>query len=426
MPQHLVIVGNGIAGATAARHARKADPAARITMISEEGLQPFSRTALMYVYMGTLTREHTELYPERFWTDNRIDRVLDRAVSLDTDAHTLTLADGGALGYDRLLVATGARTAVPPWPGADLPGVQGLVHWQDLDRLEAATPTARRGVVIGGGLIGVEFAEMLTVRGIPTTFLVRDDLYLGASFTRPESDLIEAAIRAHGVDLRMSTEAERFEGGARPGRPGQAVETVVLTDGERLQADVVGVGTGVRANHEWLGDAVETDGGVLVDLEMRTSAPDVFAAGDVAVLRDPPEGVAARQPIWYRARLQGALAGLGMTGHARAFAPGVFYNSAKFFDLEWQTYGAAGGADPAPGSGDWFWQGDARVSSGRSLRIRHDADGRVLGVNALGVRLRQETCARWIAEGWSVDRAVGDLRAARFDPEFSSAPYLAA
>ena len=417
---HHVLIGNGIAAVTAARHIRKADAEARVTMVSEERLQPFSRTALMYIYMGSLTAEQTELYPERFWADNRIERVLDRAEALDPAARTVTLRGGGAMPYDRLLVATGSRTFVPPWPGADLDGVQGLVTMQDLDRLEADTPRLRRAVVIGGGLIGVELAEMLTVRGVPATFLVREARYLPAAFVEAESALIETEIRRHGVDLRMGAEAEAFSGGA-DGR----VASLELKGGEALPTDLVGVATGVRANAEWLGDAVEVDGGVLVDAEMRTSAPGVWAAGDVAVLRDPPAGVPARRPIWYRARLQGALAGLGMAGRPRAFAPGVFYNSAKFFDLEWQTYGDAGGADVPDGADDWFWQGAARTGTGRSVRIRH-RDGRVVGVNALGVRLRQETCARWIAEGWPLDRALRDLRAARFDPELTSAPFVTA
>ncbi|MGB3543932.1 MAG: hypothetical protein WBA11_13510, partial [Rubrivirga sp.] len=113
---------------------------------------------------------------------------------------------------------------------------------------------------------------------------------------------------------------------------------------------------------------------------------------------------------WYTARLQGAVAGLGMAGRPRAYAPDVFFNSAKFFDLEWQTYGQIA----APGQ-DWEWS-DGR----RSVRIRHDGAA-VLGVNGLGVRLRQETCSRWIAQKWSLEDAVADLEAARFDPEFTPA-----
>lgn len=398
---HIVIVGNGIAGVTAARHARKASPEARITLLSGETREPFARTALMYVYMGVLTRRHTWLYEERFWAENRIDRVLDQARGLDPDRRVLHL-DGGDLAYDRLLIATGSRPAVPPWPGVSLSGVQGLYHWADLDRLEAATPDARRAVVVGGGLIGVELAEMLTVRGLDVTFLVREPRYLPRAFSETESALVADAIRQHGVDLRFEREVVSIEGADR-------AEAVVTTGGDRLAADLVGVGTGVRANVDWLGDAVETNAGVLVDAEMRTSAADVWAAGDCAELRNPPEGVRAREPIWYTARLQGAVAGVGLAGRPRPYAPGVFFNSAKFFDLEWQVYGQSG----ADGE-DWEWT-DGR----RSLRIRH-AEDRVLGVSALGARLRQETCTAWIAEGWSLRRALSDLDAARFDAEFTA------
>ena len=397
---HIVIVGNGIAGVTAARHVRKASAEARITMVSGETWEPYSRTALMYVYMGALTQSHTWLYEERFWAENRIDRVQDWARGIDTEAHRLAL-DDGALDYDRLLIATGSRPALPPWPGVDLPGVQGLYHLADLGRMERDTDGITHAVVVGGGLIGVELAEMLRTRGIDVTFLVREPRYLVKAFSETESALVEAEIRRHGVDLRLGAEVDRVEGDAR-------VSAVVTTEGDTLPAQFVGVGTGVRPNVDWVGAAAEVDRGVLVDRQLATSAPNVWAAGDCAQLREPPTGVLALQPIWYTARMQGATAGLAMAGHPRDYDPGVFFNSAKFFDLEWQVYGACGG----PGD-DW------ETSDGRrSLRIRH-ADGRVQGVNSLGVRMRQEVCTRWISEGWTVDRAIADIGEACFDPEFT-------
>lgn len=398
---HVVLVGNGIAGVTAARHVRKADPAARITLVSSEAREPFARTALMYIYMGVLTQRHTWLYEERFWEENRIDRVVGQARGLDSGRSILDV-DGAAISYDRLLIATGSTPVLPDWPGVGLTGVQGLYHLADLDRMEAATVGVSEAVVVGGGLIGVELAEMLRTRGIRVTFLVRDARYLPRTFSEAESALVAGAIRAHGVDLRLGAEVERIEGDDR-------VEAVVTTDGERHPAGFVGVGTGVRPSIEWLGDAVETDRGVLVDAALRTSAEGVWAAGDCAQLREPPPGVRAIEPIWYTARLQGATAGLGMAGRARPYTPGVFFNSAKFFDLEWQVYGQTGGE-----GADWEWT-DGR----RSVRIRH-LRGAVIGVSALGVRLRQTVCSRWIAERWAVDRAVADLPTARFDPEFSS------
>lgn len=400
---HAVIVGNGIAGVTAARHVRKASAGAQITMVSDEAAEPFSRTALMYVYMGALTVAHTHLYEERFWAENRIDRVQDRAVGLDPSRQRLALRDGGEVPYDRLLIATGSVPAIPDWPGADLAGVQGLYHVQDLDRMEAATRGVRRAVVVGGGLIGVELTEMLRTRGVEVTFLVRQPRYLPRVLSDAESALVAGAIRRHGVDLRLDTEVERVEGTDR-------AEAVVTTDGDRLAAEFVGVGTGVRANVGWLDGAVETDRGVLVDRQLRASAGNVWAAGDCAELRDPPADVRAVEPIWYSARLQGATAGLGMAGRGRDYAPGVFFNSAKFFDLEYQVYG-----QPEAAGDDW-----ERSDGARSLRVRH-RDGAVVAVSALGVRLRQEVCARWISERWPLDRAVADLPAARFDGEFTPA-----
>ena len=399
---HVVIVGNGIAGVTAARHVRKTDPGARVTMVSDETPTPFARTALMYVYMGVLTRAHTALYEERFWQENRIDRVHDRAEGLDVARQRLALRGGGDLGYDRLLVATGSVPFLPAWPGAGLDGVQGLYHLADLDRMEATTAGVRRAVVVGGGLIGVELAEMLRARGVAVTFLVRERRYLPRVFSEAESALVADAIRQHGVDLRLGAEVAAVEGEGR-------AEAVVTSSGERLPAGFVGVGTGVRPNVGWLGDALDADRGVLVDETLRTSADGVWAAGDCAQLRQPPGGVRAVEPIWYAARLQGATAGLGLAGHPRAYAPGVFFNSAKFFDLEWQVYGATAGDGD-----DWAWT-DGR----RSLRVRH-VDGVVRGVSALGVRLRQSACTRWIDERWPLDRALADLRAARFDAEFST------
>ena len=399
---HVVIVGNGIAGVTAARHVRKASAEARITMVSDETALPYARTALMYVYMGSLTQAHTQMYPERFWADNRIERVQDRAVALDPVRQRLALGDGGEMAYDRLLVATGSVPAIPDWPGADLPGVQGLYHLADLEQMEASTRAAKRAVVVGGGLIGVELAEMLRTRGVAVTFLVREGRYLPRVLSEPESAMIETEIRRHGVDLRLGAEVARVEGDGR-------AESVVTTGGDQLAAEFVGVGTGVRPHVGWLGGAVEIGRGVLVDRQLRASAENVWAAGDCAELRDPPPDVRAVEPIWYSARLQGATAGLGMAGRPRDYAPGVYYNSAKFFDLEWQVYGATGGDGD-----DW-----ERADAGRSLRIRH-RDGQVQGVSALGARLRQDVCTRWIAEEWPLDRAVADLAAARFDPELSA------
>ena len=414
----LVILGNGIAGTTAARHARKADPDVEITMVSDESDVPYARTALMYPPMGVLRREHLKLYEDGFWAKNRIGLVRARAVGVDVraDGRRVLLDGGDPLPFDALVVATGSRPRFADWPGQDLPGVRGFYGLPDLDALEAAIPNlverGERAVVVGGGLIGVELAEVLHTRGVAVTHLVRDLHYWGGVLPDEESRIVAAHIRSRGVDLRAETELAEIRGTDR-------VEAVVTTGGETIPCGYVGVGIGVVPNVEALaGAGIETGRGVLVDGFQRAAAPRVFAAGDCAEHRAPPPGRPPTEPIWYTAREQGAIAGLNAVAQLRgepmrAYAPGVFFNSAKFFDLEYQVYGRISPTLPA-GEGSFFWS-----DGEQALRFQYaDADGRpVVGVTALGVRLRQVVCTRWIEEGTPLAEAVAFLGHAEFDPE---------
>ena len=215
---HLVILGNGIAGTTAARHARKASPDLAITMVSDESDVPYARTALMYPPMGVLRREHLKLYEDRFWPDNRITLVRARATGISTAAaqRQVLLDDGKALPFDALVLATGSVPRFAGWPGQDLPGVRGFYSLPDLDALEAAIPglveRGERAVIVGGGLIGVELAEVLHTRGVPVTHLVRDLHYWGGILPDEESRLVADHIRSRGVDLRAQTELAEIRG----------------------------------------------------------------------------------------------------------------------------------------------------------------------------------------------------------------------
>jgi NAD(P)H-nitrite reductase large subunit len=407
MPLHILILGNGAAGATAARFARVADPDALITIVSDEAPHPYSRPALMYLYTGQLKREHTKLYADDFWPRNRIGLVHDRAVSIDTAGRRVTLRAAGDVGYDRLLIATGSVTASPPWADCGLQGVQGFVRLSDLDRMEREAAGVPRAVVVGGGLIGVELAEMLRSRGTAVTLLVREETFCAHLLPPEEGRLIDAEIRRHGVDLRLSTDVQAIVGA-------RGVEAVQTSDGE-VPAGWVGIATGVRPDVEVPAAAgLDVAAGVLVDTRLRASAPDVFAAGDCAELRQPPPGRAAIEALWYVAREQGAVAGRSMAGGDTPYAPGVFYNSAKFFDIEWQQYGRIDGH--RSGEPSLYWQDAA---GRRALRIQHRASGEVVGFNAIGLRLRHEVCARWIEAGLNVDSVVAHCRDALFDEELT-------
>ena len=205
MSRHVVIIGNGIAGITAARHIRKLSDH-EITVVSAETDHFFSRTALMYVYMGHMSFEDTKPYEDWFWDENRIRLRRAYVERVDTAERRLELSGGERLPYDVLIVASGSRSNRFGWPGQDLQGVQGLYSYPDLQLMEENTEDVRRAVIVGGGLIGVETAEMLLSRDIQVSFLVRERSWMDFAFPAPESEMITRQIRAHGVDLRLSTE----------------------------------------------------------------------------------------------------------------------------------------------------------------------------------------------------------------------------
>ena len=204
--QHIVIIGNGISGVTAARHIRK-NSDKQITIISAETEYFFSRTALMYVYMGHMEFQHTQPYENWFWEKNNINLIQGFVTNIDTDNNSLTLKDNTILSYDKLIIATGSKPNKFGWPGQDLKGVMGMYHKQDLEQLEEFAPNnevCKRAVIVGGGLIGIELAEMLRSRNIPVTFLVREKSFWGGVLPSGESEMINRHIKEHHIDLRLS------------------------------------------------------------------------------------------------------------------------------------------------------------------------------------------------------------------------------
>lgn len=413
---HIVIIGNGITGVTAARHLRKASDH-RITIVSGESDHHFARTALMYIYMGDLRYEDTKPYADNFWADNRIELVRGHAVSVDAGAKAVQLASGERLGYDRLLLATGSVPNRFGWDGEYAEGVQGLYSIQDLERMEAATRGIDAAVVVGGGLIGVEMAEMLATRGIDVTFLVREERYMDYLISLDESALVESAIEAHGVRLELSSELDRIEVDAH----GRA-RAVHLADGRRIEASFVGLAVGVRPRIDLAkASGIETGRGILVNANFETSAEHVFAAGDCAEFRNPLPGRKPVEQLWYTGRSHGRQVAAGLLGSPSAYEPPLFFNSAKFFDLEYQTYGTVP-ATLSVGEEDRFW-----TDGQRSIRIAYrSADQIVLGVNAFGIRLRQNVWSHWLRTEATLSEVIDGFDRCLFDPEFSLRMEVAA
>jgi NAD(P)H-nitrite reductase large subunit len=412
--EHIVIIGNGISGVTLARHICKLSNK-RITLISSESEHFFSRTALMYVYMGHMKWNHLKPYEDSFWKKNRIELKQDFVEHVDVKEKELQLASGSRFAYDKLVIASGSKPNRFGWPGQDAHGVLGLYSKQDLEQLEKLAPNnqeCKKAVIVGGGLIGVELAEMLATRNIPVTFLVREQHFWNGVLPNEEAQLIDRHIREHHIDLRLETNLEEIITDNKDKVKGVKIKET----GEILDCDVVGLTPGVSPNIGFLkSSGIELNRGVLVNRLLETSEPDVYAIGDCAEQR---ESIGNRPPIeavWYTGRMMGEALAQTLCGNPMAYKPGHWFNSAKFFDIEYQTYGWVYN-QPKEGHTDFYWEHD---DSKKCIHIHYEKESRrFTGINTFGIRMRHEVFDAWLSQGTSVDDVIKNLKKANFDPEF--------
>ncbi|GAB4497555.1 MAG: FAD-dependent oxidoreductase [Saprospiraceae bacterium] len=410
----IVILGNGIAGITAARNMRKLSDH-DITVISDESEHFFSRTALMYVYMGHMRFRDTKPYEDWFWEKNRIQLLRARIERIDFQEKKLFTQKGEAVAYDKLLLAVGSRSNKFGWPGQDLDGVHGLYHLQDLEAMERHTPSLERAVVVGGGLIGVEMAEMFHSRHIPVTFLVREADFWNGILPPEEARMVSRHLREHHIDLRLETELKEI----LPDAFGKKCAAVVTNKGEKISCGFVGLTVGVSPNIDFLKNTgLETNRGILVNDFLETNISDVYAAGDCAELRQPQPGRKTIEAVWYTGRMMGETVAHNMLTESRVpYNPGIWFNSAKFFDIEYQVYGDIQAKLPENQATLYWEHSDGK----KSIRLNFEKEsGRIVGFNLMGVRYRHEVCERWIRTGAHVEAVLQRLGLANFDPEFSS------
>jgi NADPH-dependent 2,4-dienoyl-CoA reductase/sulfur reductase-like enzyme len=426
---HYVILGNGVAGMEAALLIRRREASARITVISEEHDHFFSRPALMYVFCGQLTLQGTEPYDRGLYQRLGLERRRQRVSSLDPGRKELVFAEGGRLGYDRLLVAAGSKARPAPWPGSAGPGMHGFVTLRDLEGLDRDARPGLRAAVVGGGLIGVEVAEILMKRGLAVTFIVRESWYFPLALDRSEAELVAEHMRGHGCDVRLGVNVEEVlrgaDGRVRGLRLGPAPGAQLPAGASEIACDLLVAAIGVVPNTDFLresGLALAKGGAIEVDPALRTNVADVWAAGDCANVTWA-DGSRRPEQLWYTARDQGRIAGASMLGDEVAYSRGTWYNSAKFFDLEYTTAGWVPvmldwdntPLDPGSDVRSWFQRAPGRPESQRIV-VRGD---RVVGFNMLGSRWNHELFLEWIHERRSLDWVLARLHHAQFDEEFA-------
>jgi len=389
MSQAFVIVGAGLAGAKAAEALRREGFDGRLILIGAETELPYERPPLSKGYLrGESERETTHVLPREFYAENDVELRLGTSVTeLRRDPQQVVLADGDTFDFDRALLATGAEPRRMEVEGAELPGVHYLRDLDDSDAIAAKLEEGKRAVVIGAGWIGAEVAASARQKGVDVTLVEHADVPLERVLGREVGQIYADIHRQHGVDLITGHGIAAFEGSG-------GLEAVKLDDGRRVECDFAVVGIGVTPRVELAAAAgLEIDNGVLVDESLETSAPGIFAVGDIANAPHPHYGHRLRVEHWANALNQPHTAALGMLGkHAVYDRLPYFFSDQYEVGMEYTGYAA-----------DWdevVLRGDVEAREFIAFWLR---DGKVLAGMNVGVWDVTDPIKALITAGGAVD-----------------------
>ncbi len=349
-----VIIGSGIAGITAAETLRAEDASAAITLIADNPLPVYTRPALKDYLAGRA--DEATLYARRksFYAERAIHFVLDRAVEIAVESHSVNLRSGRQVSYDCLLLATGAKARRLTCPGAELAGVVALRTLADYQAALQLLPAARRAVVVGSGPVALETVEALTLRGLQVTHLLRGQRLWSSVLDATASELLLQQERRGNVDVRTGDEVAEIAGSQ--GR----VVGIITKSGARIPCDLLVAAIGSEPVVDYISvSGIACGRGARIDHTMRTGAPDVFAAGDVAEVTDTITGQSRITGQWYPAIQQGRAAAYSMLGlpgtrqllHASAHSSAFLHaiTSTRLFGLDIAAIGASALDSNAPG-----------------------------------------------------------------------------
>lgn len=385
----VIIVGGGLAAARTAEQLRRSEYSGAITIVSDEDHLPYDRPPLSKEVLRAETDDVT-LKPAEFYAENNITMLLGNgAKSVDTEAKTLTLADGSQLGYDELVIATGlVPKRIKSFP--DLAGIHVLRNFDESLALRKEADTASRAVVVGAGFIGCEVAASLRKLGVDVVLVEPQPAPLASVLGQQIGDLVTRLHRAEGVDVRCGVGVSDVSGDDR-------VRKVTLSDGTELAADIVIVGIGSHPATEWLeGSGLEIDNGVVCDEAGRTSAPNVWAIGDVASWRDNVGGQ-VRVEHWSNVADQARVLVPTMLGQEPPAAVSVPYFWSDQYDVKIQALGEPAATDTVHIVED----------DGRKFLAYYERDGVVVGVVGGGFPGKVMKVRAKIAAGAPISDLIG-------------------
>jgi 3-phenylpropionate/trans-cinnamate dioxygenase ferredoxin reductase subunit len=367
-----VIVGASLGGAKAAQALRDEGYDGTITLIGDEAVRPYERPPLSKEYLqGKSDREKVFVHPEGWYAEHAVDlRLSTEVTEIDRSGHHVVLADGERVGYDALLLTTGSVPRRLTIPGADLDGVHYLRRLDDSEGIRAAFAGARRVAIVGAGWIGLETAAAARIAGLEVTLLESAELPLLRVLGRDVATVFADLHRGHGVDLRCGVEVAELVG------EDGSVTGVRLGDGTEVGADLVLVGVGILPQDALARSAgLDVGNGITVDAHLRTSDPDIYAAGDVADAYHPRLRRHVRVEHWANARRQGVVAAKSMLGQDVEYDRLPYFFSDQYdLGMEYTGYVEPDGYDRVVFRGDRtadafmaFWLADGAVLAGMSV-----------------------------------------------------------
>ncbi|MFB6171854.1 MAG: NAD(P)/FAD-dependent oxidoreductase [Haloarculaceae archaeon] len=370
MAEH-VIIGDGIAGSSAAETIREEDPDADITVITDEGEALYNRILIKEFAKGKLPEAPISIHEPAWYEERDIELRLNTYVTdVDTGAHELHTHQGDTVEYDKLLVATGGTPTQLPVANSDAEGVHHFWTFEDARSIKEHAERAEHGVVVGAGLLGIDLAAICGAQDVEAHYLMRGDCWWRYALSEEGAEIVHRALRENGVEPVFNSGVDHFE------TEDGAVVAAVDTNGERFQADFAGVAIGLNFNTEFLrGSGVELDDGIVVDEYMRTGVEDVYAAGDITRFNDLILGEYGQNGSWGSAKQQGSAAGRNMaTDDATEEFRWVSSYSITHFDFPFLSFGH-------PTLGDHAVERKYSDQEWRRVAIK---DGRVVGGVLIG------------------------------------------
>ncbi|MFW6437297.1 MAG: NAD(P)/FAD-dependent oxidoreductase [Halococcoides sp.] len=336
MARSYVILGDGIAGSSAAETIREEDPEGSITVVTDEDEPLYNRILIKEFAKGTMPEAPIQIHDPDWYADRDIDlRLGTEATDVNVEDHTVETADGDSMSYDRLLVATGGTPMELPVEGGTAEGVHYFWTFDDARRIREAAGEAENGVVVGAGLLGIDLAAICGAQDVAARYLMRGDRWWRYALTEAGAAIVHDGLREKGVTPVFESGVDHFETDAS-GHVTAAVDSA----GQRHPAEFVGVAIGLDFNTSFLADTpVECEDGIVVDEHMATAAPDVYAAGDITQYYDVILDERTQNGTWGSAKEQGAIAARNMVVEDTATFRYVPSYSITHFDFPFLSFG---------------------------------------------------------------------------------------